>query len=287
LVAGTACGGSSDSNAQKAIERLLEIGQTSGTSTTVSFGKLPDGLPDGVPAYPDSTLLASTLTTGSGQKGFGILRDTGDPLDKVYQFYEDALDKAPWQITLSSSPQDLGGIQFASADDPSLVGTVVIQPALTDAGRLTVFLSIQTVSTEPTSTATPFQLGSSKALPAGFPAQIPVYPGATITDTAWARSSGALQWQVVFLVQKAPQDILDYYRTELTGRGFTVTDAPSQGGASILTIANNLAQPPWSGTIAVSLFQQDPSYVQTTLQLTIGSTPTPTTTPKPSTTTTP
>jgi hypothetical protein len=280
LVAGIACGGGgSGKDTQKVMERFLEIGQTSDTNTKVFLDRLPPGLPDGLPEYPGSTLIASTLTTSNSQKGFGVLRDTDDPLDEVFQFYEDALDKAPWQIVLSSSPQDAGGIQFSSADDPNLAGALVIQPTTVDDGHLTIFLSIEGISVEATSTQKPFELGPSKPLPLGFPSQMPVIPGATITDTAWARSAGSQQWQVVFLIQKLPRDIIDYYRTELTSAGWTVTDQPAQGQTQIVSIDNALPDPPWGGTIAAGIFQQDPTYTQVVLQLTIGVQPTPAATP--------
>ena len=275
LVTGSACGGGSDENARKAIERLMEIGQNPGIATKVTFGGMPEGLPDGLPMYPGSTLMASTVTTGGTQTGYGVLRDTGDPLDKVFQYYEQGLDKDPWLITVSSSPQDVAEIQFTSANDPNLAGAVIIQPAASIEGHLTVFLSIETVSTQPTSTQKPFELGPSKPLPPGLPTQVPIYPDVTVTDTAWARSTGLLQWQVIFVVQKPPQDVIDFYRTELTGGGWTVADQPPQGQTLILSMDNKLAQPPWSGNVAVGLLQDDPSYTQTALQVMIGSQPTP------------
>lgn len=275
LVTGTACGGGSDENAKKAVERLMEIGQKPNITTKVTFGGLPEGLPDGLPMYPGSTLMASTVTTGGTQTGYGVLRDTGDPLDKVFQYYEQGLDKDPWLIMVSTSPKDGGEIQFTRANDPNVAGAVIIQPTASIEGHVTVFLSVETISTEATSTQKPFELGPSKPLPPGFPPQASIYPDATITDTAWARSSSSLQWQVIFLVQKSPQDVIDFYRTELAGKGWTVTDQPPQGQTLILSMDNVNAQPPWSGTIAVGLLQDDPSYTQTTLQVTIGSQPTP------------
>jgi hypothetical protein len=275
LVTGTACGGGSDENARKAIERLIEISQKPGTTTKVTFGGMPEGLPDGIPMYPGSTLMASTVTTGGVQTGYGLLRDTGDPLDKVFQYYEQGLGTDPWLITLSGSQRDVAEIQFTSVNDSSLAGAVVIQPTASIEGHLSIFLSVETNSTEATSTQKPFQLGPSKPLPPGFPPQASIYPDATITDTAWARSTSSLQWQVTFLVQKSPQDVIDYYRTELRSKGLTVTDQPAQGQTLILSMDNVSAQPPWSGTIAVGLLQNDPSYTQTTLEVVIGSQPTP------------
>ena len=247
LVTGTACGGGSDENARKAIERLMEIGQNPGVATKVTFGGLPVGLPAGLPMYPGSTLMASTVTTGGGQTGYGVLRDTGDPLDKVVQYYEQGLDTDPWLITVSTSPKDAAEIQFTGANDPNVAGAVIIQPAASIEGHLTVFLSIETVSTEATSTQKPFELGPSKPLPPGFPTQVPIYADATVTDTGWARSTSSLQWQVVFVVQKAPQDVIDFYRTELKAKGWTVTDQPAQGQTLILSMDNVNAHRPGAG----------------------------------------
>ncbi len=272
-------GGGSNSKAQAIIQKFIEASQSPDTQSQVVLGKVPDDFPANVPVYPGSSLLGSVVTTGSGGslKADSVLRETSDAVGDVYAFYEQAFDTSPWQIQASTSPGKVAAIQYGNTDDPNLAGTLVIQPE--SSGGSVIYVSIQMAATE-TPTAEPFTPAPSKPLPHGWPSQIPIYPNATIADTAWSRSSGSMQWQISLLAVTTSKDMIQYYRTQLSNVGFTVTSQPDQNGVSTASFQNTLVSPPWSGTVTTQTFAQDPTYAQAVIQLQIGSgTPQPTSQP--------
>ena len=279
LVASSGCGGgSSDEKAVAAIEKFLEVGQSPGTTNQILLDKLPPGLPEGLPEYPGSKLIGSTVTTSSSGKGLGVLRETGDPVDQVYTFYEQAFSTAPWRVQLSTFPGKVAGVQFTNINDAGASGAVVIQPS-SDDGTSVIFLSVQSMLS---STPEPFELEPSKPLPLGWPEQIPIYSSATITDTGWGQTGSSIEWQITFLAQITAQEVIDFYRIELTKAGFTVNDEAPQGATLVLSFQGAQTNETWSGAISVQAFAQDPTYAQATVQLQIGvATPQPSGTPAP------
>jgi hypothetical protein len=273
------CGGSSDDKAVAAMEKFLEVGQSPGTTNQILLDKLPPGLPEGLPEYPGSNLIGSTVTTSSAGKGLGVLRESGDPVDQVYLFYEDALSTDPWRVQVSTYPGEVAGVQFTNIDT-GVGGAVVIQPSSDGEGASVIFLSVQLTSGA--STAQPFKLQPSKPLPMGWPEQIPVYSGAIVTDTGWGQNSSGIQWQITFLVQITPQEVIDFYKTELAKTGLTVKDEAPQGTALMLSFEGTQTTEAWSGAVSVQTFAQDPTYAQATVQLQIGlAAPQPSATPAP------
>ena len=269
FAAGCGGGGNSDKDTEALVERFLEVGQSVKISNEVLLGRLPDDLPEGLPQYPDADLVASTISTGSGAKGYGLLLEAGDDFGKVFTYYEEALDTEPWQLLLATSQEDGGALQFGNLEDPNLSGTVLIQPSTADDGKTLVFLSVQTFLED--ATQEPFEMPSSRPLPRGFPAQMPIYQGATVTQTGWARSQTGIEFQVGFLAKTTPQDIIDFYRTELRSKGWVVTDEPTSGSVMVLKIENKQPGETWSGTVSATVFGDAPEYTEATLQLSIGS----------------
>jgi len=276
-----ACGGGdgSDKQAEQVIGRFLEVGQNPGATAEVMIGKLPADLPPGLPEYPGASLIGSTVTTDAGQKGYSVLYETPDSLDNVLLFYEEALDQAPWQVVVSTSQETLAAVQFGKQDDANFIGTVIIQGSA-DKKRRTIFLSVQVSGEAPS--PQPFELGASKPLPRGFPAEMPLYPDMTVTDTAWGRSADTAEFQVNFLTKGSPQDVIAFYRNDFqSSGGWTITEAPSQGTAVGISFEHTAGGQTWSGSISADAFAEDPTYTQTSLQLRIGpeSQPTPSATP--------
>jgi len=282
-----ACGGGDNKDAEDVLQRFMEIGQNPGATAEVMIGEVPSGLPADLPEYPDSSLIGSTVTTDAGTESISVLRETSDSLDNVLLYYEENLDTSPWEILLSTSQETFAAVQFGKIDDANLLGSIVIQSS-GDGERSTILLSLQLAESE-APTAKPFELGASKPLPRGFPAEMPIYPDITITDTAWARSTDTLDFQVNFLTKSSSQDVADFYRKELGSRGWTVTDQPSQtgqAGATNLSFEGKTANLPgqtWSGGISINVFEEDPSYTQVRLQVRIGpeASPTPAAVPTP------
>ncbi len=268
----SACGGGDDNNAQaeRVIERFLELGQDPGVRTQVLLDQLPPGLPEGLPEYPGSTLIGSTVMSSENLETFGVLLESGDSLDEILLFYEGALDQDPWQVVMSTSLADFAALQFNKVDDANFVGGVIAQQSGGDEERSSIFLSAQIISETGGTEPEPFELGVSKPLPRGFPAQMPVYPEATITDTAWTRSSGNVDLRVAFLTPDAPRDVIGFYQSELGNKGWKVTDEPGYEPTVVLSFEGVEGDETWSGAISADLFETDLDYTQASLQLLIG-----------------
>jgi hypothetical protein len=264
----TGCGGDGGGNedAEIVIERFLGLGQDPGSTIDVMLDGVPSDLPSGLPEYPGSSLLGSTVSENQGQKGYTVLRETSDTPDQVLLFYEEALEKDPWQIVLSTSVEGFAALQFTKIDDANLLGGVIVQGA--DDGRTAVLVSVQTVD-EQAGAAEPYEPGASKPLPRGFPAEIPLYPDMIVTETAWARSPGVMDFQVTFITKDPSNDVLDFYRNELSSRGWTVTDETGEGGTTALSFESAALGGTWSGSLMANVFDKEPSYTQARLLLRI------------------
>ena len=271
-----ACGGGSNDKAVSAMQKLMQVGQDPGTTNKVYLDELPPGLPAGLPSYPGAELVGSVVTTSTTGVGLGVLSESGDSVDTIYAFYEEALATAPWQIEVSTYPGKVAGIQFKSRDDPSMSAAVVVQPASEGDGKSVIFLSIQTRSGAPT--AEPFVLGESKPLPLNWP-PIPVYPNSVVTDTGWGQTDTSAEWQITLLVQAAPLDVINYYKSELTKIGLPVKDEAPQNETLMMSFAGVQGPDTWNGAISAGTFAQDPTYTQVTIQTalstSVGATPQP------------
>ncbi|MDI6857168.1 MAG: hypothetical protein QME71_02505 [Dehalococcoidia bacterium] len=277
------CGGDGegDEDAATVVERFLGLGQEPGTTIDVTLGSEPAGLPSGLPEYPGSSLLGSTVSETQGQKGYTVLRETSDSPDTVLLYFEEELEKDPWQVVLSTSVQGFAALQFTRIDDATFLGGVIVQDA--GNGRSTILLSVQTLGGQTPETK-PFEPAASKPLPRGFPAEVPLYPDMTVTETAWARSSSTTEFQVTFITKDLMMDVLDFYRMELTTRGWTVTDQADQTGGTALSFESTALGGTWSGRLTVAQFEEDPSYTRARLDLSIGAQgeqPSPSPTPAP------
>ncbi len=264
------CGGNSNAKAQSIIQKFLEVGQDAGTSSEVFVDKAPPGLPTGLPEYPGSKIVGSIKGVSGGVAAYSVLRETGDDVDTVYAFYDQAFSGDAWQVSMGAASKQYDALQFSSTSDTSVSGSVMIQPS---DGKTIIFLTVQTAATE-IPTTQPFALSASKALPRDWPDAIPVYPDATITDSAWQESTSS-QWQVILLAQASPTDVVSYYKTQLAAGGFTTTDEAPQGTTQELSFQKVDGAQTWSGSLSVAAFDQDPTYAQATIQLSLGASPTP------------
>ncbi len=242
LLLALACGGAEDDErAGDIIHRLFKAALTQDPGRLESFsGELPPDLVEraDVPLYPDSDLIVSfrePVTVGDldveaegGQEGtpepvlYLILLDTGDSRQRVLRFYEKMLDQDPWQLMDSFSTEEVDTLSFSKVDDADISGAVSIAEGGGDE-RTTVFISLQDAGAlsaeEPE-----FELGESLLLPKRFPADVPAYEGATITDTAFSRAPGNESFLLIFLTGDPQDQVIDFYRGVFEGNGWTVEE---------------------------------------------------------------
>ncbi len=244
LVAG--CGGEDEGRTAGIIHRLLAAAGADGSGALESFaGRLPDDLPVTPPLYPGADLIVSSQQPASladlgvvaapDASGtdtpypllFFIVLDAADPREEVFAFYEEELDEDPWQLEASISGADLDTLQFVNVDDVDIAGAVSISGGGED-DRTSILISLQDAGSfraeEP-----PFELGPSLALPKEFPEDVPLYRGATITDTAFFRSPGDESFLIIFLTRDSQSEVIDFFREEFEELGWVVTEGSAAG----------------------------------------------------------
>ncbi|MCH8065110.1 MAG: hypothetical protein IIC90_04715 [Chloroflexi bacterium] len=243
LLAASGCGGGAeDDSAAGIIHRLLLAAGTQGSEALDSFpGRLPDGLPAQPPLYPGAEIIVSSrertpVSAGdSGQEAdvvaqpvlYFIVLDTADDADAVRTFYEQALEEDPWQLQSSFSMSQLDTLQFFNVEDIDIAGVVSIATGGDD-DRTSILISMQDAGAfldqQPQ-----FELPPGRALPAAFPPDVPLFAGATITDTAFFREPGLESFLVIFLTTAAQDEVLEFYRDAFQQRGWTVQDTAAFG----------------------------------------------------------
>ncbi|OGO50659.1 MAG: hypothetical protein A2148_03250 [Chloroflexi bacterium RBG_16_68_14] len=251
LLLAPACGGGEGDRSAGIIHRLLLAAGVDQAGALESFvGRLPDGLPVKPPQYPGADLIVSSRQpapvggTDAGLEGgagaprpllYLIVLDTGDERAKVYAFYAEALDKDPWQIESAFSTEQLDTFEFTNVEDADIAGAVSISSGGEDA-RTSILISLQdagAVQAGPPDGATPgeepFELGESLPLPKGFPPDVPAYEGATITGSAFFREPGSESFLLIFLTPDSQGQVIEFYREEFQGRGWTVEEGAAVG----------------------------------------------------------
>ena len=246
LLALAGCGGDDEGRTAGIIHRLLVAAGADGSGTLESFaGRLPDDLPVTPPLYPGADLIVSSrqpasladlgalpAPDASGTDSaypllFFIVLDAADSREEVFAFYEEELDEDPWQLEASISGPDLDTLQFVNVDDVDIAGAVSISRGGED-DRTSILISLQDAGSFRTEEL-PFELGPSLALPKEYPQEVPHYPGATITDTAFFRSPGDESFLIIFLTSDSQSEVIDFFREEFEELGWAVTEGSAAG----------------------------------------------------------
>ncbi len=265
-------GGGEDNAAAGIVHRLLLAGELGGPGPLESFaGSLPPGLRVTPPQYPNAALIVSTRRRNepAGVRYFIIL-DTGARRSRVFEFYEETLDAAPWQLEASASSAELDTLEFSLVDDADINGVVEIVRGQDD-DRTSIFISLQdagAVLAEP-----PFELGESLPLPEAFPPEVPVYEGAIITGTVYFPSPDADTFLLIFLTEASQDDVFAFHRQAFEELGWTVEDGPDLGlGESIDVRDEGLDL---RGNVFADRFPDDRRFTEVRLELQLNQSLTP------------
>ncbi len=276
---GSSSGGSSDDarTAETIRQMVLLFGQQSGqlVNARSSIGKLSDGMPSDIPSYPGARLVSSNTVESSGQAPyFFVVFDTGDSQKNVIDYFARALDSDPWKLVGESRRQESVVFQFQRGDDPTQSGVVVVgQPEGEFTSIMMIFSDEQAQSTPPA-----FKPGPNQDLPAGFPGDVPIYPGATVAETAFSATSGPAQYRIGLLTKDSDSKVLDSYRSKLGDAGYQVTDSGSGSSsgtpsadatpsADTTPTAIDISSSSYNGTISTGPATEDPTYTQVVIQL--------------------
>ncbi len=279
LLSFNACGGQGDDRTAGIIERLLQAAVLDDSGEMESFpGELPPDLPVEIPLYPDAEVIVSNRQPAPVSDAktpeaaaepypllYFILLDTSDDRNEVLEFYENALDEDPWQLESSFSTELLDTLQFLDVEDADIAGAVSIAHGGED-GRTSILISLQDAGAY-LEGEQPFELGESVALPKEFPPDMPLYPDATVTGTAFFREPGSESFLLIFLTADSQDDVIEFYRDEFDRRFWTVLAGDATGLEERLDFRD--AEDSIQGDVLADRSPSSPLYTEVRIQIQI------------------
>lgn len=231
------------------IHRLLLAAGADDSSGLESFpGVLPPDLPVDLPLYPGADLIVSSqqpiaadgLDAESGAPGgiarpvlYFIMLDTPDEREAVFAYYREAFDEDPWQVQATASTQGLDTLEFLNVPDIDIGGAVSIVDGGPD-GRTSVLISLQDTGAF-VEEQEAYDPGERLAVPPGFPEELPLYPDATVTGSAFFREPGVESYLLIFVTTDGQSEVIAFYEEALGEAGLAVEAGESVGVEDIIT----------------------------------------------------
>ena len=114
-----------------------------------------------------------------------------------------------------------------------------------------------TASTSPSPIGSPLakasgQLDAEVPMPAGFPADVPVYPKARLTAGASFTSSGQVAWGMEWETTDSPSKVQAYYAKQLSQGDWTLTVSTQTNGAAYAATFGRKSNTHDTGTLAIN-----------------------------------
>jgi hypothetical protein len=265
-------GGGGGDRLERNVTNVVNAFSQGGEGTTGVIrheGALPNSFPEEIPLYPGSRVISSIVQLRGDDAGYIVVFDTDDSRQDVANFFADALAEDPWQVEIEQAGRESTVVQFSNIEDPDVEGVALAAESKGDAVT-TIFMSINVVGGAGDNELEDFDPGQGRPLPAGFPAeQVPQYPDSTIIETGFQRAPQGRQFIASMVTEDDPADVLDYYRNQFEGLGWTVEDVPE--GSS--TLANGTAinftseDGATGGTIEAGGLAEDESFTRVNIQV--------------------
>lgn len=273
FVAGSSSEEDDSTAAAGVIDGLMRLGQPNQSNITSYAGTLPPEFGTDFPIYTGAQIVVSIAMASQQGTGYLIVLSTPDDAGEVFAFYNDALDQDPWQVEIGRSSREFTGLRFLRVDNIDVSGDVSLHRSSLDE-QTVIYLSYTDISQAilPGGATNPFTAGMTRALPAGFPEDVPIYAGtedSIVLDTYFERGQGGRAFIVTFLTTDSQRDVIEYYREEFEGRGWVVSDAGVASTSFALGIEfDDGATQTLSGTITADTYEDDPDYTQVDLIVT-------------------
>ncbi|MPZ49020.1 MAG: hypothetical protein GEU75_06890 [Dehalococcoidia bacterium] len=252
------------------VDGFIRLGPTGEEEITTFEGELPESFPSDFPVYDGAEVIVAFEIGSPEGTNYFVVIGTGASVDDVYNHYLTALDEAPWQMEIARSGDDFTGMRFSRPDNAEVSGDVTLHHSDLDDQTL-LYVSYQDLSQTAQPEAKPFEAGSSRPLPPGFPSDIPIYKGgaeSVVLDTYIQKSGGNNNYIVSFLTKDSNVDVVDFYRGEFQKRGWTITDSAAEGSSFAIGIDfNDGQQAEISGTVSADSFADDATYTRVDLLL--------------------
>ncbi len=264
-LSGGGSGGRAEANVASVINAFSQ-GQGSDAMRRYE-GELPPGLPEGLPSYPGARVVSSLVQITGEDAVFLIVYDTGASRDDVASELTRRFSADPWQIDQGQENRDGTLRQFSRIDDADVSGIFLVADS-TGGDVTTIFVSVQAVSGAADADISAFEPVASKALPEGFPSELPHYPDAIVIETVFQKGSDANTFVASYIAQANASKVLDQYRSELEGAGWTVGDGPAPEDGSdgqALTFEDESGDV--TGNIIAATFAEDEDYTRIDVQV--------------------
>jgi hypothetical protein len=232
--------------------------------------ELPQGFPDGLPVYDGATLDGGFAIKSAEGTTFIVAYSTDGEKSDVYKYYLEQMDEDPWQIELSREADDFTGMQFSRPDSADVQGSITISHSELD-NRTAIFVFLLDASQTSTTSGSDRPIpAAGRALPPGFPKDVPIFEGKSesiILDTYFQREAGQNAFLVSFLTKDADVDVINFYTQEFQKRGWAVRDGETEPGDFALTVDfdDNKASKEVQGSIRADVYAEDASYTEVNL----------------------
>jgi hypothetical protein len=268
VFAGSSSGGG---NAAGILEAFLVPTEDSNTRVDSYKDSLPDDFPE-FPLYEGADPIVSFSVVTPESTTYRAILTTDATASDVFNYYQDVLDKDPWQVEIGQTGAQVTGIQFTRPDNADVSGVIIVQES--DIDEVTVIQLIYEDLSAPlapgTGPSVPL-LGESRPLPPGFPESVPIYgadDGTTVIDSGFQRGAGGQVFIITFLTQDTPDDVIEFYRSEFEAQDWTVDDSENTDTTSFaigIEFADD--QQATTGFIVADTYEEDASYTRVDLQV--------------------
>lgn len=261
-------GGGADRAEANVASVINAFSQGQGSDTMRRYeGELPPGLPEDLPSYPGARVVSSLVQITGEDATFLVVYDTGASRDDVASDLTHRFSADPWQIDQGQENRDGTLRQFSRIDDADVSGIFLVADS-TGGDLTTIFVSVQAVSGAADAEIGGFEPVASKALPEGFPSELPHYPDAIVIETMFQKDSGANTFVASYIAQAKASSVLDQYRSELEDAGWTVGDGPAPDDGSdgqALTFEDESGE--ITGNVIAATFAEDEDYTRIDVQV--------------------
>lgn len=271
---------------------LGAVGCAGGSKKTVDLGngnkvsvgnKLPSTFPDDFPIYKGADLQGAVEGEQGGIKGTVATWTTGDALEKVRAYYNDAFSGDPWKqqatgaaggasywSTQNSKTGKVGYVSITGGDKVSIIAAVGDNPDQANAGASgTPAVDVTQTDASDASASPNTELPSEVSLPKDYPSsRVPLPPGSRVTLANQVSANGTQSYTIAFYTKDSGEQIATFYKDRLEANGFTQSLQTTAADGVYAAYAEN---PDGSGgivTLAVSPGDV-PGYQQVALQVTV------------------
>lgn len=236
-VAAVACGGGDTKT----------IKTDNGDVQVSTSNKVPDSFPDDFPVYDGADVQGSYSGTQGDVSGTVVTWTTGDGVDDVAKFYSDAFKSGNWKSTANGTANDTsywtgesadGNQQFylvvsggGDGDKTTIVATAGNLDSSSNDDTPTsddtpegeeTSASGSSTSTSGDSTATSADLPPEQDLGSDFPKdRVPLPSNVRVTSASTISSGGTKSHYVEAYVKDSPENVANYFKTELPNHDWT------------------------------------------------------------------